>query len=79
MRRVSASTPHHDKTCTTGVSVATRPCVRHRTDPRAPRHTRWAMTLPFTTEQFHGVFHDDNVAVWPMQWILVALAAPSAA
>lgn len=37
------------------------------------------MTLPFTTEQFHGVFHDDNVAVWPMQWILVALAAPSAA
>lgn len=32
------------------------------------------MALPFTVEQFYGVFRDYNVAVWPMQWILAALA-----
>ncbi len=32
------------------------------------------MVLPFTVEQFYGVFRDYNLAVWPMQWILVALA-----
>jgi hypothetical protein len=32
------------------------------------------MALPFTVEQFNGVFRDYNVAVWPMQWILVTLA-----
>lgn len=32
------------------------------------------MALPFTVEQFHGVFRDYNEAVWPVQWILVALS-----
>ena len=32
------------------------------------------MALPFTVEQFYGVFVDYNTAVWPVQWILVALA-----
>jgi hypothetical protein len=32
------------------------------------------MTLPFTGEQFYGVFRDYNTAVWPTQWFLVALA-----
>jgi hypothetical protein len=32
------------------------------------------MALPFTVEQFHGVFSDYNTAVWPAQWFLVALA-----
>ena len=32
------------------------------------------MVLPFTVEQFHGVFRDYNTAVWPVQWILVAMA-----
>ncbi len=32
------------------------------------------MALPFTVEQFYGVFRDYNAAVWPLQWILVALA-----
>ena len=32
------------------------------------------MTLPFTLEQFHGVFRDYNTAVWPAQWLLVVLA-----
>lgn len=32
------------------------------------------MALPFTVEQFHGVFRDYNTAVWPMQWVLVGLA-----
>ena len=32
------------------------------------------MTLPFTVEQFYGVFRDYNTAVWPAQWLLVALA-----
>jgi hypothetical protein len=31
------------------------------------------MALPFTAEQFYGVFHDYNAAVWPAQWLLVAL------
>jgi hypothetical protein len=32
------------------------------------------MALPFTLEQFHGVFRDYNTAVWPAQWLLVFLA-----
>lgn len=32
------------------------------------------MTLPFTVEQFYGVFRDYNDAVWPAQLLLVALA-----
>jgi len=32
------------------------------------------MALPFTVEQFHGVFRDYNIAVWPAQWFLVAMA-----
>jgi hypothetical protein len=32
------------------------------------------MALPFTLEQFHGVFRDYNTAVWPAQWLLVVLA-----
>jgi Family of unknown function (DUF6064) len=32
------------------------------------------MALPFTVEQFYDVFRDYNSAVWPVQWILVALA-----
>jgi len=30
--------------------------------------------LPFTVEQFFGVFRAYNQAVWPVQWVLVALA-----
>lgn len=32
------------------------------------------MALPFTVEQFHGVFRDYNIAVWPAQWFFVAMA-----
>jgi hypothetical protein len=32
------------------------------------------MQLPFTVEQFFGVFRDYNTAVWPAQCILVAVA-----
>jgi len=32
------------------------------------------MALPFTVEQFYGVFRDYNAAIWPAQWFLVALA-----
>jgi hypothetical protein len=32
------------------------------------------MAIPFTVEQFHGVFEDYNSAVWPSQWLLVATA-----
>lgn len=32
------------------------------------------MALPFTVEQFYGVFRDCNTAVWPAQGFLVALA-----
>jgi len=32
------------------------------------------MQLPFTIEQFYGVFSDYNTAVWPAQWFLAALA-----
>jgi hypothetical protein len=31
------------------------------------------MQLPFTIEQFYGVFRDYNTAVWPAQWFLAAL------
>jgi len=37
------------------------------------------VTLPFTAEQFFGVFRDYNTAVWPAQWLLVALAAVAVA
>ncbi len=39
------------------------------------------MGIPFTVEQFYGVFSDYNTAVWPAQWLLVimALAAVAAA
>lgn len=30
--------------------------------------------MPFTQEQFFGVFRDYNVAVWPLQWLLDSLA-----
>ena len=29
--------------------------------------------IPFTADQFHGVFRAYNTAVWPAQWLLVAL------
>jgi hypothetical protein len=32
------------------------------------------MALPFTVEQFLGVFRDYNIGVWPAQWFLVAMA-----
>ena len=32
------------------------------------------MAIPFTVEQFYGVFRDYNTAVWPTQWFLVAMA-----
>jgi len=32
------------------------------------------MSLPFTVEQFYGVFRDYNTAVWPTPVLLVALA-----
>lgn len=32
------------------------------------------MALPFTVEEFYGVFRDYNTAVWPAQWFLAALA-----
>jgi hypothetical protein len=32
------------------------------------------MTVPFTVDQFYGVFRGYNTAVWPAQWRLVALA-----
>ena len=32
------------------------------------------MQLPFTSDQFYGVFRDYNEAVWPVQFLLVALA-----
>ncbi|WP_374674151.1 DUF6064 family protein [Ideonella sp.] len=32
------------------------------------------MNLPFTVDQFYGVFRAYNEAVWPAQWFLLALA-----
>lgn len=32
------------------------------------------MVIPFTVEQFYGVFREYNNAVWPAQWFLVATA-----
>jgi hypothetical protein len=32
------------------------------------------MQLPFTVDQFYGVFRDYNTALWPMQVVLLALA-----
>ena len=32
------------------------------------------MKLPFTVEQFNGVFRQYNTSVWPVQVILLALA-----
>ncbi len=37
------------------------------------------MALPFTIEQFYGVFRDYNTAVWPAQWFLVAMALAAVA
>lgn len=34
--------------------------------------------IPFTAEQFHGVFSAYNIAVWPTQWLLVALGMAAA-
>lgn len=31
------------------------------------------MAIPFTIEQFYGVFRAYNIAVWPAQWFLVLL------
>jgi len=31
------------------------------------------MVIPFTIDQFYGVFRDYNTAVWPVQWVLSAL------
>jgi hypothetical protein len=38
-----------------------------------------SMTLPFTIEQFAGVFRAYNESIWPAQWILNALALVSLA
>jgi cellulose synthase/poly-beta-1,6-N-acetylglucosamine synthase-like glycosyltransferase len=32
------------------------------------------MGIPFTVEQFYGVFRSYNTAVWPAQWLFVMLA-----
>ena len=32
------------------------------------------MALPFTVDEFYGIFRDYNTAVWPAQWFLIALA-----
>ena len=37
------------------------------------------MEIPFTVEQFYGVFRDYNVAVWPAQVFLAALAMAAVA
>jgi uncharacterized membrane protein YhaH (DUF805 family) len=37
------------------------------------------MTIPFTAEQFYGVFRNYNDAVWPAQLFLVALALAAVA
>lgn len=37
------------------------------------------MELPFTIEQFYGVFRDYNTAVWPVQWFLVSMALAAVA
>ena len=37
------------------------------------------MGIPFTVEQFYGVFRDYNTAVWPAQWFLVAMALAAVA
>jgi hypothetical protein len=31
------------------------------------------MGIPFTIEQFYGVFRAYNIGVWPAQWFLVLL------
>ena len=35
--------------------------------------------LPFTVDEFSGVFRAYNDAVWPMQWILLGLGIATAA
>ncbi len=37
------------------------------------------MELPFTIDQFYGVFRDYNTSVWPAQWVLVALGLAAVA
>jgi len=45
----------------------------HRLRPSMPP-TLKAMQIPFSSEEFYGVFRDYNNAVWPAQVFLVALA-----
>lgn len=35
--------------------------------------------IPFTAEQFHGIFRAYNTAVWPIQWLLIALGLAAVA
>jgi Family of unknown function (DUF6064) len=37
------------------------------------------MKLPFTVEQFYGVFREYNTALWPAQVLLFALAVVAVA
>ena len=37
------------------------------------------MEIPFTVDQFYSVFRDYNLTVWPMQWLLVAMALAAVA
>jgi hypothetical protein len=37
------------------------------------------MALPFTIEEFYGVFRDYNTSMWPAQWLLVAMALAAVA
>ena len=45
----------------------------------SPNPSRTAMELPFTIDQFYGVFRDYNTSVWPAQWVLVALGLAAVA
>jgi hypothetical protein len=37
------------------------------------------MGIPFTVEQFYGVFREYNTAVWPAQWLLVIMGLAAVA
>lgn len=37
------------------------------------------MEMPYTVDQFHGVFRDDNSTRWPAQWALVDQALADSA
>ena len=48
--------------------------VRQRTDGSSLQSiASAAMGIPFTIEQFYGVFRAYNIGVWPAQWFLVLL------